>query len=349
MKNKSALVSAINKELRIRAVESQGIPISTIYFGGGTPSVLSPSELDSILDSIHHYYNLNQLQETTIEVNPDDVTPDFILHLKSTIINRLSIGVQSFHNEDLIWMNRSHNASQSINAIESIISAGYHNITIDLIYGLPNSNDELWYYNLKKIIEYKIPHFSAYALTVEENTSLHHQILTKHTLPIDEDQAAHQMQMLLEFTRNNDYEAYEISNFAKQNSRAIHNSNYWNNVPYIGIGPSAHSYDGTTRRSNVANNNLYITNIVQNLSYHTTEILTDQNKFNEYVMVNLRKCEGLNKLELKERFPLWYNSTIAQLDASIINGNIITKKNAYILTDQGRLYADIISSNLFIV
>lgn len=298
---KSEVVKAIGIELQLRKTELQE-PIQTIYFGGGTPSVLSKEELSYLFDIIYKEYNTEECVEITFEVNPDDATPENLDFWFSLGINRLSMGVQSFFEEDLAYMGRFHKAEESIQAIKNLNASKFDNYTIDLIYGSPTLTDDMWRENLEFAKRNQIPHISSYALTVEPETKLSYRIKkTKQKRPLDED-ATRQFKILQNWASQNGYDHYEISNLGQPKKKAIHNSNYWNGIPYLGIGPSAHSFDGNTRKWNVSNNKKYISAILNNELTYDVEVLSSPDRINEMLMIRLRTLEGLSLIEFKEAF-----------------------------------------------
>lgn len=349
LQSKSLLIKAINKELEMRKDEINQ-PLETIYFGGGTPSILSENELESIFNTISKNYSTSQIKEITLEANPDDLTKEKLAFLKSTPINRLSIGVQSFFEEDLRLMNRAHNALEAEKSIKIAQDFGFDNITIDLIYGSTTTTDDMWRKNLQKAIELEVPHISSYALTVEEKTVLDHQIKKGETKPIDDNRQNDQFQILVDTLTNNNFIQYEISNFGKENYFSYHNSNYWKGVPYIGIGPSAHSYNGKQRAWNIANNSKYIQSIQQNIFPHEIEVLNELEQFNEMIMIGLRTIYGidLNRLnsEFSPKLIQYFNQEIEKL----LQENLIEKQaNKIILKPEAKFFADGIASRLFYV
>ncbi len=319
-KNKPELITALLQEINIRGGEVAQ-PIETVYFGGGTPSVLSKEELEVIFKHLHQNFNINENAEITLEANPDDLSPSYLKMLKSIGVNRLSIGIQSFHDDELQLMNRSHTASQAIDAVENAKNVGFENMSIDLIYGMPNSNYEKWLYNIETFFKLKIPHLSAYALTVESKTALDFMIKTGKINPVEEKLAYEQFYYLRQRMLENAYEHYEISNFAKPNNYSHHNTSYWQNKPYLGLGPSAHSYDGNKRSWNISNNSKYIKTLNNSELPIETETLTLTDKYNEYIMTRLRTQWGINLAEIKQNFGEKYLQYVsAQL-------NDLTKSN----------------------
>lgn len=341
------LLEALVSEITQRSNENKDYKIQSIYFGGGTPSILNSRQLELLFTALNSNYSLIQDCEISIECNPDDIDLQLLNNLKSFGVNRISLGVQSFDQEDLEWMNRSHSALQSAKAIESIKNSGFDNFSIDLMYGLPNSSVDKWKYNLNSIIQYDCPHFSAYALTIEERTTLIHKYRNKQIFPADDISSLEQMNILLDFCESNNYEDYEISNFAKQGYRSRHNSAYWNGIPYLGFGPSAHSYSEHSRRWNIANNNLYIKCIKENIAYFDFEELSVKDRYNEYIMLNLRKKEGIPIQKLEQLYPQFmeeFNQHIVRLADM---GEVIIENSHIRLTRSGKAQADRISSELF--
>ncbi len=327
-----------------------GAEIETIYIGGGTPSLLTADEINRIFEAILQYYPVTKIKEFTLEANPDDLDKQYLRSLRNTPVDRFSIGVQSFRDEDLLYMKRAHNAVQAEYAIKSAQDAGFDNITIDLIYGTPGLTDRGWKENLQKIKEFRISHFSSYALTVEEKTTLQHAIQTKKAIPVDPEQSAGQFEILMEQAAVMGYEHYEISNFALPGRYAVHNTNYWHGLPYLGIGPSAHSFDGKTRRWNIANNALYSKGIFHDQQPNfEEEKLTPIQHLNEYIMTSLRTMWGC---DLEKIGRDWEDSLSADVEKS---SHIFREKKwirqdgkKLILTNEGRLFADKIASEMFV-
>ncbi len=349
LQHKSNLIQAINKELEIRKNEISA-PLETIYFGGGTPSILSEIELGSIFETIYKNYSTKNLKEITLEANPDDLNKEKLNFLKSTPINRFSIGVQSFFEEDLKLMNRAHNAQEAETSIKLAQDFGFENITIDLIYGSTTTTNEMWKQNLQKAIELNVPHISSYALTVEEKTILDYQIKKGITKPVDEDRQNEQFQLLVDTLTSNDFIQYEISNFGKEDYFSLHNSNYWKGIHYLGIGPSAHSYNGKTRAWNIANNSKYIQTINENKLPQEIEVLNEVEQFNEMIMIGLRTIYGIDLNRINSEFsqPL-VNSFYQELN-QLINENLVEKKeNKIILKPEAKFFADGIASRLFYI
>ena len=328
--------------------------IETIYIGGGTPSLLERTDIDQLLTRLRNNFIVTPDAEVTLEANPDDITEHKLLEWKQLGINRLSIGVQSFFEEDLRWMNRAHNAIQAEAALQ-LAGRHFDNITMDLIYGTPGLTNEKWEQNVRKAIALGIPHLSCYALTVEPSTPLQKLISQKKLEDVDPDKQSAQFILLMQWLKANGYEHYEISNFAKPGFRSRHNSSYWQGKSYYGFGPSAHSFNGAERWWNIANNNTYISSISNNTIPYEKEILTPVQRFNEYIMISLRTEEGLDMKRINRNE---WNFTSDQL--VLFSKTMIEKASAYArdgvmkidgdylrLTIQGRLLADGIAADLF--
>ena len=350
MKMKVDFVKAIIKEIELRKDVFANKFISSIYFGGGTPSLLSKEELDMIFEKLYKSFTIDADAEITLEANPEDLNFDKILQLKDTPINRLSIGVQSFRDEDLKYMNRAHTAIEALNSIKVAQDVGFQNITIDLIYGTPGMSNEDWKYNLRKSFALNLPHISSYALTVEEKTPLYYQILKKNIDAVDEQQSANQFKILMDEMLSYGYEQYEISNFCKDNSYSRHNSSYWKKNHYLGLGPSAHSYFGNSRLWNVSNNVKYIKALSASRLPLSKENLNTQDMYNEYVMTSLRTKWGCSLIEIEKYYSRSYlNYFKVQIKGHEINGYIIENKGVYTLSEKGKLIADRITSDLFVI
>lgn len=347
LSKKSDLVSAISNELTLRKGEITE-PIETIYFGGGTPSLLELDELNEIFNSIYRNYQVIDHPEVTLEANPDDLNFDKISQLKTTLINRFSIGIQSFFDEDLRLMNRAHNANEAVNSIKMVQDAGYENITIDLIYGGQTTTDEIWKKNLEIALGLQVPHISSYALTVEPKTILALQIEQSLVEDVDEFKQERQFKLLVETLKANDFIHYEISNFGKEGFFSQHNSNYWKGKSYLGVGPSAHSYDGKNRSWNLANNSLYVKNLPQNKLANEVEALSENDRFNELVMIRLRTIYGLDELEIKSNFPKdFYTDFLKEMKPHLENETVEYSNGIFRITDKGKFLADGIASSLF--
>lgn len=348
--NKNALLNALLQEIPLRSNYLLDEKIDTIYFGGGTPSLLTAEEINKLLEAISKHFNQSKYMEITLESNPDDLSLEKIKSYKDTPVNRLSIGIQSFLDEDLRFMNRAHSARQATSAVENVIKAGFYNISIDLIYGTPTMNNNQWRTNLKQAFEFNIPHISSYCLTVEANTALYSLIKKGKVQDVNQEDTVTQFNILMAETSAQGYEHYEISNFAKPGFESKHNSGYWSRKKYIGLGPSAHSYNGTSRQWNVANNIKYLKSLQNGEPFFEKEELNESDLFNEYVMTSLRTKHGINiewaTQEFPEHFILELNKNVSEL----VNQDLLTRdKNLLILTPKGKLIADKIISDLFIL
>ena len=351
IKYKDELLEAMLQEIVLRASYLEDKKVDSIYFGGGTPSILEAKEIDRLIGQVAKYFEISSGAEITLEANPDDLDKKKVQELRNTEINRFSIGIQSFYEEDLRWMNRAHNAEEAKSSIMRAQDAGFENITCDLIYGYPLLTNLKWKSNMQQLIELEVPHISSYSMTVEKKTALAHMIYKGSTPPLNEDQSAEQMLMLIETLLSSGYEHYEISNFAKPDRYARHNSNYWKGKSYLGIGPSAHSFNGTSRSWNIANNTLYIKGILAKELPLETEQLSKNDLFNEYVMTSLRTKWGIDQEYVKKEFGDDYlNSIKRSIEEYIHNRSVgISEDGKIILNPSGKLIADQIASELFIV
>ena len=343
------MVEAICKEIKMKKDRISG-QVGSIYLGGGTPSILSEAALQKIFDAINYNFQVDSNAEITIETNPDDLTTQKLKELKQLPVNRFSVGIQSFFNEDLIWMNRAHNADEAENCIKRSQDAGFENLTLDFIYGYPLLTDAKWLSNINKAIELQVPHISAYSLTVEPRTALAHAIKNKKQTPVNDSQSAAQFEILMEKLTASGFDHYEISNFAKPGCYAVHNTNYWRGINYIGIGPSAHGFDGQNRYMNPANNAKYIETLKSNKLPEAIEELSLQDRFNEYMMTSLRTMWGTDLKKIKTDFGVDFFEetkhnlrTLEDRDWLIFDGDKIK------LSQSGKLFADHIASELFIV
>lgn len=342
------MLDSIRKELLERKVEMRDHSISSIYFGGGTPSLLSEVELNAILETVYQAYRINSDVEITLETNPDDFSKEIVEGWRQAGINRLSIGIQSFRDSDLKWMNRAHTAEEARTAIALAKSAGFQKLTIDLIYGLPGMQLTDWRMQLEQFFTLGVDHLSAYCLTIEDKTALSKWLEQgKMQIPKEEDQIA-QFKLLVSSMQEQGYEQYEISNFARLGERSKHNSAYWSGDHFIGIGPSAHSFNGSSRRWNVANNRRYIDAIQNQKPYWESETLSLHDRFNELLLTGLRKVEGLNLRELDKLVSLNDKFT-SRLNDFVDAEWLIHEEEQIRLTLEGKLRADFIASELFIV
>lgn len=339
MGEKQQYVDALCSELRGRCAE-QPHPLRTVYFGGGTPTILSIAQLSAIVDTIRAHFDTSQLQEATIEANPEDLTPQFLSDLRSLhFFNRVSIGIQSFHDDDLRVLNRRHNAAQTQAAVINARQAGFDNISIDLIYGLPGQDLEAWRHNLRQLESLPVSHFSAYSLTVEDGTMLQRQIELGKIVPASEQMALQHYYALLSWAAAQGFEQYEISNFCKPGMQSRHNSRYWDRTPYLGVGAAAHSFDGRCRRWNVADVQRYISN-----QEYDTEALSPTDAFNEYVMTALRTTAGINKQMIPAEYQSYLQKAIGRFVAHKLIEDTPTH---YRPTREGLLHADGMSAALF--
>ena len=341
------LLKALETEIVLRK-NYLSEPIDTIYFGGGTPSLIPPEAIQHLLEIVNANFSISASPEITLEANPDDITSEQVTAWKMAGINRMSVGVQSFHPHLLQWMNRAHDANQSVEAISLLQKGGFENISLDLIYGCPNQTDESWEKDVRETLALGVPHVSCYALTNEPNTALWHMIKKGETPQIQSEQQAGQFILLMEWMQAAGYEHYEISNFSLPHQRSRHNSSYWKGVPYLGIGPSAHSFNGHEREWNISNNAGYIESIRKGMIPSTKEILTTTQQVNEYIMTTLRTMEGISLVQIANRFgdvipeqmmhdaALWIREGLLQL----VDENLI-------LTRSGKLMADRIAADLF--
>ncbi|PWS27184.1 coproporphyrinogen III oxidase [Pedobacter yonginense] len=349
LKYADEMVDSICREIKLKK-DRIGGQVRSIYFGGGTPSILPQAALQKIFDTINHTFSVDSNAEITLEANPDDLTPQKLKELKQLPVNRFSIGVQSFYEEDLVWMNRAHHADEAENCIKRSQDAGFENLTLDLIYGYPLLTDAKWIANIDKAIDLQVPHISAYALTVEPKTALAHAIREKKQSPINDHQSAAQFVILMEKLQGAGFEHYEISNFAKPGCYAMHNTNYWKGVTYIGIGPSAHGFDGQNRLHNPANNALYMEKLQSNKLPEIVEALSLNDRFNEYVMTALRTMWGIDLSKIENDFGKdFLEQTLQNLKNFEEKDWLCISNEKVTLNQNGKLFADHIASELFII
>lgn len=342
-------VEALLREIDIRLPQWSQHSFNTLYFGGGTPSQLLPKHLSSIFEQLQHYVDLTQMEEITFEVNPDDITSEYLDFLGNLGINRLSIGIQSFRDEDLQQMNRAHNAREAEAALHTAFAAGFNRLSADLIYGIPGLSDEAWLNNLNRAADAGINHLSCYALTVEQGTPLAKQIRERRSEEPSEDQAAQQFALLQSWAAEKGFDHYEISNLARQGARALHNSSYWKGSAYLGLGASAHGFSAMERYSNVANNQRYMRALKAGQPEQITEKLSAENRYNEFILTGLRTSDGLSleALELLgEPFvKMWLNSWERSSHQEII----LRKGNSFVLKPEHWFQADGIAADFFII
>lgn len=349
LKKKDEMVLALAKEIKMRKDEFADQVVETIYLGGGTPSILEVSDLRLLIDTVYANYKVISNPEITIEANPDDLSEDRIIELSKTKINRLSIGIQSFFEDDLRLMNRAHNSQEAVTCLEHA-SRYFDNITIDLIYGMPNMSNEKWVQNIETALSYNISHISSYALTVEKKTALHTFIQKKIIPQLDDDIAQEHFLLLVEKLEENGFIHYELSNFGKENYFSKNNSGYWLGKKYIGIGPSAHSYNGISRSWNVSNNSLYLKSIAENQLPSESETLSITDRYNEYVMTGLRTIWGVSLNRIETEFGISYLDYLNQQAAKYIEDHLLFVDDAILRTTKsGKFLSDGIASDLFLL
>ncbi len=351
LKYKGEMTQAIVQELLLRKDYLEDKHLSSVYFGGGTPSLLDEEELSALFTMINECFVLDANAEITLEANPDDITEENLALWQSSPINRLSIGIQSFADADLVYMNRAHNAEEARRCVALAQSFGFSNLTADLIYGTPTMSDLIWEKNVRTLIEAKVSHLSCYALTVEPKTALAHQIKTGKSPEVEEEKAARQYENLMSWLEDAGYEHYEISNFALPGHRAVHNSNYWLARHYLGVGPSAHSFNGHSRQWNIPNNAKYLQAIAgfKEKEASATDLfgkedLSPADQYNEYILTGLRTSWGVSTAKMAEPFKAFFIENIHQY----VDSNMVFEENGvFCLTKEGRLLADRISLDLF--
>lgn len=349
LKSKNELVRALSKELELRKDFLGGEPIETIYFGGGTPSLLEVKDLELILNTAARAYSLSTQLEITLEANPDDLTQEKLLQFRKLSMNRLSIGVQSFFDDDLKWMNRVHNAKDAERSILLAKEAGFENISVDLIYGSPTTTEEMWHANLGRVVQLGIPHLSCYCLTIEPKTALAYFVKVGRTKAPDETVSVNQFLFAIDFLQENGFDHYEISNFGKPEMYSKHNISYWKGEKYLGIGPSAHSYNSECRYWNVSNNAKYIKCLNEGELPIQFEVLDTKDKYNEYVMTSLRTMWGCDLQKVKRFGGQFYDYLYTNVYPFIERGLVEMKEQTLYLTKQGKLLADHIEAELFYV
>lgn len=345
---KSSVVSAICKEIILQKDYLIEKKLTSIYFGGGTPSLLSESELDQIFDTILNHFEVSKTAEITLEANPDDITISSLKNWKRAGINRLSIGIQTFDEEQLKFLNRAHNSNEAERCISLSRDAGFDSLSIDLIYAIHSKSNDIWKQNLEKTIQLSLPHVSAYCLTIEEKTVFGNQLNQKKLNPINDQLAAEQFELLVNTFEQNGLEQYEISNFARNGMYAKHNTSYWQGEPYLGVGPSAHSFNGKSRQWNIANNPKYLKFIEEGSVPFEIEILSKSDRVNELIMTGLRTKWGVNLNEILKINPKFIELQKNIIEAYITDGKLHSAAGKLLLTKEGRLYADGIASDLFL-
>lgn len=343
------MISALANEIQLRKNEFQNEIVETIYFGGGTPSILQISDLRFLIDEVFKHYKVVEDPEITIEANPDDLSKERIIEFANSRINRLSIGIQSFFKEDLKLMNRAHNAIESKECLE-FATKYFDNISIDLIYGMPNLSKEKWLQNIETALSFNIPHISSYALTVEPKTALYKFIKQGIIPQLDDELAQEHFHLLVDKLEENGFIHYELSNFGKENYFSKNNSSYWLGKKYIGIGPSAHSYDGVTRSWNISNNSIYINSLKENKLPSETEILSKTDRYNEYVMTGLRTVWGISLDRVEKEFGKTYLDYLNQQTEKYIEDHLLfIDENILRTTKSGKFLSDGIASDLFLL
>ena len=345
------MIAALKKEISLRKNELESSSLKSLYFGGGTPSILKVDELQSIIDEVLKHFSFDPNIEITLEANPDDLDKNFLQNLVKTPVNRLSIGTQSFFDEDLKLMNRAHNSGEAESSIKRAQDFGLTNISIDLIYGSPTSNLEIWKKNLDKTIELQVPHISSYALTVEPKTALNTWISQGKIVAPKEAEQHEEFFYMTDFLKDNGFDHYEISNFGKPGFHSQHNSAYWKSQEYLGIGPSAHSYNGRNERSwNIANNQLYINSLNQSKLAKETEILTEKDQFNEMLMIGLRTIWGVDLTSLKEKFSTELLEKFqSEIKNKLEDGILQIENNHLKIPEKHWFLADGIAADLFLI
>lgn len=347
LKKKSELVNALGKELFLRKEEFKNKTVETIYFGGGTPSLLTINELSFLISEVSKHYKVVEKPEITLEANPDDLSKDIIVQLSNSPVNRLSIGIQSFFSADLKLMNRAHNAEEAKMCLQEATKY-FDNISIDLIYGIPGLTNENWIKNIETVLSYNIPHISSYALTVEPKTALDTFIKKGIIQNVDDDLAQEQFHLLIEKLEASGFVHYELSNFGKPDYFSKNNSAYWQGKPYLGIGPSAHSFNGNERGWNVRNNSKYIKALEQNILPIETEVLSTTDKYNEYIMTGLRTMWGVSLEKVEHDFGLMYkNYLLEQATFHLKNEMLYLNDGKILVTKKGKFLSDGIASDLF--
>ncbi|HKR04644.1 MAG TPA: radical SAM family heme chaperone HemW [Bacteroidia bacterium] len=382
LKNKNDFLNALLKEIELQKdyfsskLSNKRLPtgnwqlptdncqlatVNSVYFGGGTPSLLSETEINSIFDQLSKYFNIANDAEITFEANPDDLTTAYLKSLRNTPVNRLSIGIQSFSDDDLRFMNRVHNSKAAKACVEFALQYGFENLSVDLIYGTPTMSNETWVNNLQTVFAFPVNHLSCYSLTIEPRTALAKMIKQGKAPGVNDQKAVEQFELLMKLSAENGFEQYEISNFCRKEKYALHNSSYWKQEHYLGLGPSAHSYNGTSRQWNMANNSGYIKSLLNNdpdnyrenfvpgTPVGEKEELTTEQKYNEYVMTSLRTKWGTSLQKINDTFGVKFGSHLVKQIKKFDNKDfLLEKENIFYLTGKGKLFADKIASELFI-
>ncbi len=340
-------IRALVKEMILQKDYLENKKVKTIYLGGGTPSVLTAAQVREILEKLGAAFDIAEDAEITMEVNPDDISRVYARDLKQAGINRISLGIQSWNNDILTFLNRRHTADDAEQALKDILASGIDNISVDLIYGIPGLQTEQWKDELQKTVNLDIKHISAYHLTIEEDTMLGKMKKSGNFKEISEEESERQFNMLIDICRKNAFVQYEISNFCKDEWYSVHNTNYWKQEAYLGLGPSAHSYDGESRQWNVADLQAYLRSIEKDTVPFTVEVLTQKDKYNEYIMTSLRTMWGINIDMVEEKINKESRDYLNNLATRFVKYGMMTRKgNQLMLTDQGRMISDNIISEL---
>ena len=349
MKKKEEMVLALVKELEFRKDEFQNEVVETIYFGGGTPSVLSIDDLRFLVDAVYQNYQVVEHPEITLEANPDDLNTEIVIQYANSPINRLSIGVQSFFEDDLQLMNRAHNSEEAKRCL-AVATQHFDNISIDLIYGMPNMSNKKWLKNIETALSFNISHISCYALTVEPKTALYKMIKSGTISTLDDDLAQQHFHILIDKLQENGFVHYELSNFGKPNYFSKNNTAYWLGKKYIGIGPSAHSFNGKSRSWNVSNNSIYLKAIADNKVPSEIEILSKTDQYNEYIMTGLRTIWGISLDRIDSEFGSSYLEYLHHQAEKYISDNLLEVENNILkTTKKGKFLSDGIASDLFLL
>ena len=349
LRNKKEFLAGLKTEIALQKnYFADGV--NTIYFGGGTPSVLSKDEIRDIFNELSKHFSIKADAEITLEANPEDLSREKLKELSQTPVNRLSIGIQSFSDWDLKFLNRIHSANDAIDSVVNAQAVGFKNISIDLIYGIQTLTNEQWKKNLDIAFKMNVPHISCYSLTVEPKTILDSFIRKGKIKNVDSEKSAEQFGVLMDEMQKNNFIQYEISNFCKDGFYSKHNSNYWKGVKYLGLGPAAHSYNGESRQWNVKSNAAYINSIQKNKIQFEVELLTDEQKYNEYILTSLRTIWGADIKSVEERFSSEINSHFSSSSLMAQKNNFLKRVDGKLfLTTKGKLFADKIASDLFVV
>ncbi len=344
------MVEAIARELKLQQTYLGTEPINTIYFGGGTPSLLSEEELNLLLEKMHQLFPVSEGAEITLEANPDDLKADKLKMMRQVGINRLSIGIQSFHEPHLRYLNRAHNATEAQNCVKLAQDQSFDNISIDLIYAIPAEDHQIWRSDMAQAMDLRPQHISSYCLTIEDKTAFGNWLRKGKINEVEEDFAAEQFEMLLETLQRKGYEQYEISNFCLPKYESRHNSNYWRKEKYLGVGPGAHSYNGPSRQYNVSNNSLYLKSLAEDKIPAELDVLQPHDQVNEYIMTGLRTKWGIDLQKINQKYGYdLYQQHQAYLDRLQQEEKISMQGQQLILTNQGKLLADRIASDLFLL